>query len=546
MADKKINQYPVTSSVGAADLFLIGNPNTGTLSAVVGAGLNTGVSQSLNLFEVGYSQDSASFINRIVALSGSVINVFASESNYTTTASLNTFTASIQGQLNNVFASESNYTLTSSFNSYTGSENTTRSNVFASQSNYTSTSSFQTFTGSYIIDSGSFNSKIVAVSSSFVSFSASFTASSGVNTSQVLPYSSSIIWNYSSGSIAVVTLGGVTSSLSITNIKSSSFGVLRVVQDTTGSRVLTVPGSTPSKWAFSNGASQFDVLGFFYDGQSFYWSQDNYGTTFPNLTTPILTIGTITATSISSSWSSVVSASAYILQRATDAGFSSITTLYTGLSQSFNDTGLSPSTQYFYRVKATAVGFNDSSYGTANGTTNAFVESFISWKEFANTVDGGSGSLNGINSSTPAGGTAIQQMQLNNNNYVQFTFSSSLDAADACILALSNTDDANYANGSTTNHIIVGMAGFGGNFFVYQHDTNTFSNVGTALTNQTWRIKKSGNDALVQSSTDAITFNTVTTATNVFATASNAYIKAIFGENTATQQLQHVKGFGLI
>jgi hypothetical protein len=90
------------------------------------------------------------------------------------------------------------------------------------------------------------------------------------------------------------------------------------------------------------------------------------------LEAPTLAVDTVTATSISLSWNTPTNATGFVLQRALNSGFTSgLATIYTGAAESFNDTGLAVSTPYYYRIKATASGYADSTYGTANDTTSA-------------------------------------------------------------------------------------------------------------------------------------------------------------------------------
>jgi hypothetical protein len=80
----------------------------------------------------------------------------------------------------------------------------------------------------------------------------------------------------------------------------------------------------------------------------------------------------VSSTAIDLTWNSVVNATSYTLQRATNSSFTTgLTTIFTGNATSFDDTGLTPSTQYYYRIKATAVGFTDSAYATDDATTSA-------------------------------------------------------------------------------------------------------------------------------------------------------------------------------
>ena len=73
------------------------------------------------------------------------------------------------------------------------------------------------------------------------------------------------------------------------------------------------------------------------------------------------------------SWAAVPNATSYTLQRATDSGFTAnLVTIYTGdLLTIQNTTGLTPNTNYFYRVKATAANYPDSDYATTAAATLA-------------------------------------------------------------------------------------------------------------------------------------------------------------------------------
>lgn len=94
------------------------------------------------------------------------------------------------------------------------------------------------------------------------------------------------------------------------------------------------------------------------------------GTVTPTLSTPSLTAAATSTTQINLSWGSVVNATSYVLQRATISNYSDATTIYSGATASFNNTSLNASTTYYYRVKATASGYNDSNYAGTSATTN--------------------------------------------------------------------------------------------------------------------------------------------------------------------------------
>jgi hypothetical protein len=80
-----------------------------------------------------------------------------------------------------------------------------------------------------------------------------------------------IIWNFNNGNVAKVTLGG-NRTLSISNVPAKSFGLLLVFQDSTGSRTLSLPGIVPAGWLLSTEGNAVDMLGFYYDGSTYYWS----------------------------------------------------------------------------------------------------------------------------------------------------------------------------------------------------------------------------------------------------------------------------------
>jgi lysophospholipase L1-like esterase len=94
----------------------------------------------------------------------------------------------------------------------------------------------------------------------------------------------------------------------------------------------------------------------------------------PTLASPTISASTASTTQINLSWGAISNAQAYVLERASNSGFTAgLVTLYTGSNLSLNDTGLSASTQYFYRLKATASGYTTSGYGSANATTQTIV-----------------------------------------------------------------------------------------------------------------------------------------------------------------------------
>lgn len=75
-------------------------------------------------------------------------------------------------------------------------------------------------------------------------------------------------------------------------------------------------------------------------------------------------------TNLVQTWSAVPNATSYVLERATAADFSTgLTTVYSGARAPFSDSGLTPATQYWYRVHGTASTYNIISYTTDTVTT---------------------------------------------------------------------------------------------------------------------------------------------------------------------------------
>ncbi|WP_449435035.1 hypothetical protein [Pedobacter steynii] len=88
------------------------------------------------------------------------------------------------------------------------------------------------------------------------------------------------------------------------------------------------------------------------------------------LATPTISFGTPTGDSVLVKWTLVTNGITYTLQKASDNTFADATTIFNATGTGFTATGLQPTTQYYFRVKASATGFNASNYSVGNITTD--------------------------------------------------------------------------------------------------------------------------------------------------------------------------------
>jgi len=93
--------------------------------------------------------------------------------------------------------------------------------------------------------------------------------------------------------------------------------------------------------------------------------------------TPTLpTVGTVTptvdsATKVTCDWPDVVNATGYIIERATNVGFTTGVVAFTSTASVFQVTGLTTATQYWFRVRATATDYTTgANSATATETTS--------------------------------------------------------------------------------------------------------------------------------------------------------------------------------
>lgn len=94
----------------------------------------------------------------------------------------------------------------------------------------------------------------------------------------------------------------------------------------------------------------------------------------PTLAAPANLVITPSDSLLALDWDNVANATGYVVQRATDAGFTanlSTTNLSGGTNSSYNQFASPNGTLFYVRVKATAAGYNDSPWTSGSGTPSA-------------------------------------------------------------------------------------------------------------------------------------------------------------------------------
>ncbi len=172
---------------------------------------------------------------------------------------------------------------------------------------------------------------------------------------------------------------GADITLNLTNLISPSYIMIEVLHTTAGTTITNLPGIQTWDFSWATGTNDKTILYGRYNGTQWSWQSTIYQSAGTTLSAP----GSFTATpgnaQVALAWAAVTSATGYVVDRATNSGFTTGVTLgiYSASGLSFTDTGLTNGTTYYYRIRATASGFTDSGYSTANGTPAA--SGFASW-----------------------------------------------------------------------------------------------------------------------------------------------------------------------
>lgn len=132
-------------------------------------------------------------------------------------------------------------------------------------------------------------------------------------------------------------------------------------------RGVGVFGFTPTGTA--NGTTVFAALNDRFSAVGFW--QLLVGGSGTALATPVLALAVISTTQIDATWGAISGASNYVLERGLLADFSDAAVVFSGSALSFNNTGLTLNTTYYFRLKAQGFSVIDSAYDTDSATTNA-------------------------------------------------------------------------------------------------------------------------------------------------------------------------------
>jgi len=342
---------------------------------------------------------------------------------------------------------------------------------------------------------------------------------------------STTTWDFSTGSFAQWTIGG-NRTLSITNLPAGvvASGILKLIQNGTGGYTPTLTGTTGDV-SYRLGASDVNLLGFYWDGTALFWSSsysEGSGGTGATLATPTnFVTTTVTDDAITMTWDAVTNATGYTIERDVTNAFASPTTILTNTNVlTYTNSGLDPLTTYYFRIKALAVGFLTSNWVVTSDTTDA-PSGYLTWSTLGADATYGLEQYNsakGIRRKTTtdgfgvASGVAVSNETLSNGQRLKFKINA-INKAVVVSLGGSTAQDVN-SGGSTLNFGV--YVGYGLTNSLGRMSNGLYDNT----PNQTYAagdwaaLYYDGSSIRLQHSTDGVTFTTWRTAA---ATPSGSY-----------------------
>jgi hypothetical protein len=255
-------------------------------------------------------------------------------------------------------------------------------------------------------------------------------------------------------------------------------------------------------------------------------------------------------TQINVSWAVVPNATGYVVDRATNVGFTTGVTLaiYSGSGTSYNDTGRTASTQYFYRIRATAAGYVDSNYSTANATTNATgaVLENLAFSPFVNLANvGTTWNCTNVGTLYDGYGQCTKKLAAGADGYIQARHVDS--ASNANIIAFNTTqENIKYQTppGTLPSHYEAGAFVAAGTLYQIDNGAGAASTGYSIADGTYWRINRAGSVLKLQTSPDATTWTDRYTFT--FSSTAALYININIDALTGTNKLYEPKGFNLV
>ncbi|MDH7463989.1 hypothetical protein QEG73_21990 [Chitinophagaceae bacterium 26-R-25] len=257
----------------------------------------------------------------------------------------------------------------------------------------------------------------------------------------------------------------------------------------------------------------------------------------------------VSDTQINLSWASVTNATGYVVDRATNAGFTTGVTLgiYSGNGLSFNDTSRIASTQYFYRIRATASGFTDSIYSTTNATTN----SSAVLEDLSFSTQSALSSTGTVWTSTDASGLykgyglCSKKLAASNDGYIQMKYTA-IDAKNIILAFNISQENVQYQTPPGTppgNYEAAFMFSSGALYYI-DNGANPVAAGYTLTVGDYARINRTGSTLKLQTSSNGTTWTDRYTYT--FSSAAELFINMNIDTNTGVNKLYDPKGFNLV
>lgn len=261
------------------------------------------------------------------------------------------------------------------------------------------------------------------------------------------------------------------------------------------------------------------------------------------LSTPSgFTASPASSTQINLSWSAVANATSYVIDRATNSGFTTGVTLaiYNSSGTSFNNTGLTASTTYYYRIRAVGSGYYDSAYANANATTNS---SGATLQPLTFTTAHGLVYNSGGNywTGTDTAGTwsnyglANKKLAAGTDGYIQWRFTASPNGRAAQIGFRTDNVDTNYVDYKASFYAVAY-----GDVLGY-YDNGTGGVLSSISVGDYMRVIRTGSVIKAQISSNGTTWTDVYTFT--YSSTADLYVSATVHQDF---RLYEPQGYNLI